>query len=460
MQHAKDFQRRIIETLAPGTKRFPRGCVLLMDMGTGKTFVSIQVIMQRLTEGKRVLVVVPATKVLDWKEEFLKWTDLGENDIHIVDRHSKMDIGRIWVGSYSMVTKMVPGRFRWTHIILDESQSIKDRESQQASMLIPVLKKAEYVLLLTGTIAPNAPWEMYTQLDAIQPGVLGNWLDYIQKYCDATYNPHIKAWNFKGSNRMRRDELHDILNSLSIRARKADVLKLDTKKRYEIRLIMDFKEDKYLKKLYEDIQSKKKLLQSMCRQKNLGKRESSQRDQLVGELVKVSTEAKMDTALSWIKELLEKDDEQLIIFATSIDVMNTIHQYISLKLGLTCFTINAKKNSSPAKRFQLVNDFQKNKYRVAILGLKACNSGINLTPCFRTVYFQFDYVPGTLMQAECRTDRIGAVRQTEHYYLIGDNTYDDNIIEKIKKKDSVLSEIVDSEGSELLFDETTVYELN
>ena len=87
IQKVKDYQIESIQFVWSnicGTEN-GSGCLLALEMGLGKTLCSIAVITTFLKNniGKRVLVVVPATVVQNWEDEFAKWLIDVEDKINI-----------------------------------------------------------------------------------------------------------------------------------------------------------------------------------------------------------------------------------------------------------------------------------------------------------------------------------------------------------------------------------------
>ncbi len=56
------------------------------------------------------------------------------------------------------------------------------------------------------------------------------------------------------------------------------------------------------------------------------------------------------------------------------------------------------------------------------------------------------WVPGMLSQATDRIHRIGQENKTNIYYLMGNNSIDEVIMNTIKKKTSIIKAILEGEG--------------
>lgn len=77
------------------------------------------------------------------------------------------------------------------------SHYIKNSKTKRAEALLPLLRKARRLVLLSGTPALSRPEELYTQLDALRPGVFGSWTAFAKRYCNAHHGRF--GWDTKVS---------------------------------------------------------------------------------------------------------------------------------------------------------------------------------------------------------------------------------------------------------------------
>jgi SWI/SNF-related matrix-associated actin-dependent regulator 1 of chromatin subfamily A len=68
-------------------------------------------------------------------------------------------------------------------VIADESHFLKNAQAKRTMHSLPVLQKAKYVVLLSGTPALSRPIELFTQLQALYPTVYKNVNEYGNRYC-------------------------------------------------------------------------------------------------------------------------------------------------------------------------------------------------------------------------------------------------------------------------------------
>lgn len=216
-------------------------CILGDQMGLGKTLQAIS-IMWHYRAVWPLLVVAPSSMRGCWIDELEKWLPgLAPWDFNVI--RSGKDVkglgsSRITVVTYGLLAQpdllahVAQANFR--AIICDESHYIKSRKAKRTQSLLPLLKKAKHVLLLSGTPALSRPEELFTQIDALRPGLFGSFSKFAERYCDAKRDRF--GYNTRGASHL--DELHARLSeSVMIRRLKADVLdQLPPKRRQRVDL--------------------------------------------------------------------------------------------------------------------------------------------------------------------------------------------------------------------------------
>ena len=150
-------------------------CMLDMDMGTGKTKVAIDVIMDR-TDVRRVLIVCPKAVTEVWPSELSKHTTepyecwVGGNnksvkskaeDLNAAVKYDRRDSKLIVVLNYDATWRPPMGdllrRIGFDAIILDESHRAKAAGSKVSKYLFMLGRPVKYKLCLSGTVMANSP---------------------------------------------------------------------------------------------------------------------------------------------------------------------------------------------------------------------------------------------------------------------------------------------------------------
>src|SRR5271170_7543905 len=166
------------ETVRKVLKQF-RGRVLLADeVGLGKTVEAGMVLKEYLLRGmvERVLVLVPASLVGQWREELETKFDIPCVTTH--DPLLREDPERFWAAP-RIVASLALARRRehadrllaqsFDLVIVDEAHHLRDRASQSYKLVDSLTKR--FLLLLSATPVQNNLIELYNLLTLLKPGI-------------------------------------------------------------------------------------------------------------------------------------------------------------------------------------------------------------------------------------------------------------------------------------------------
>lgn len=238
-QFVRDHRLRSFQRVACGFVEATGGRALLAyEMGLGKTPMSIAYAWKN---HYKTLVICPASLKVNWCRQIMKFTDARATVLTGAEP-TKYDLIQLLtekpaftVINYDILgrviehkkqTKDAEGyiheehqrRFLWVEalnmakfdlIIFDESHYIKNTDSNrsQAARLL----KAERVLHMTGTPVLNRPGELWPMLTMLAPDVFPSEEIFIKQY----------TWDGKRARNV--EQLHEMLKSIMIRRRHADV---------------------------------------------------------------------------------------------------------------------------------------------------------------------------------------------------------------------------------------------
>lgn len=160
------------------------------DMRTGKTPTSLVTLAKH--GSTRNLIICTASAIFQWKEEYERW--LGKPCVAITGRPAQRhDLLTNWkhglVVSYDTfkATSRSNGMlddilsYEPTAIIIDEAHRIKDPKSATAKAIFKT-KNIPIKLALTGTPAPNKPYEIYSILHWLFPTEFKSYWGFINEY--------------------------------------------------------------------------------------------------------------------------------------------------------------------------------------------------------------------------------------------------------------------------------------
>jgi superfamily II DNA or RNA helicase len=180
------------ETVRKVLKQF-RGRVLLADeVGLGKTVEAGMVLKEYALRGmvERVLVLVPASLVGQWREELETKFDFSCATTQ--DPLLREDPERFW--AQPRIVASLPLSRRKEHaerliaqsfdlVIVDEAHHLRDRSSQSYSLVDRLTKR--FLLLLSATPVQNNLIELYNLLTLLKPGIFKTQKEFRAAYMTA-----------------------------------------------------------------------------------------------------------------------------------------------------------------------------------------------------------------------------------------------------------------------------------
>ncbi|XP_006349875.1 SWI/SNF-related matrix-associated actin-dependent regulator of chromatin subfamily A-like protein 1 isoform X1 [Solanum tuberosum] len=436
------------------------GRILLADeMGLGKTLQAIAVV-SCVRESWPVLVLAPSALRLHWASMIQQWMNIPSSEIlvvlsqcsgsnkggfKIVPSNTKKSIhldGVFNIVSYDTVSKLQDLLMASTFkvVIADESHFLKNAQAKRTSASLPLLQKAQYVILLSGTPALSRPIELFKQLEALHPTVYKNVHEYGNRYCKGgIFGVYQGASN--------HEELHSLIKAtVMIRRLKKDVLsELPQKRRQQVFLNLGEKEMRQVNALFRElevIKGKRKSAQSEEEANSLKFAEKS----LISKIYTASAEAKIPAVLDYLGTMVEANCK-FLIFAHHQSMIDSIHEYL-LKKKVGCIRIDGSTPS--ALRQDLVTDFQeKETIKAAVLSIRAGGVGLTLTAASTVIFAELSWTPGDLIQAEDRAHRIGQVSSVNVCYLLANDTVDDIIWDVVQSKLDNLGQMLDGQEKSL-----------
>ncbi|XP_018716324.2 SWI/SNF-related matrix-associated actin-dependent regulator of chromatin subfamily A-like protein 1 isoform X2 [Eucalyptus grandis] len=382
--------------------------VLIADeMGLGKTLQAIAVA-TCVRDSWPVLVLTPSSLRLHWATMIQQWLNIPSSDILLV--------------------------------IADESHFLKNAQAKRTTATLPVIKKAQYAMLLSGTPALSRPIELHKQLEALYPDVYKNVHEYGQRYCKGGF-----FGVYQGAS--NHEELHNLMKAtVMIRRLKREVLtQLPVKRRQQVFLDLADKDMKRINALFRELKGIKERIKA-CTSKEEAESLKFSEKNLINKIYTDSAEAKIPAVLDYLETVVEAGCK-FLIFAHHQPMMDAIHEFL-LKKKVGSIRIDG---STPAvARQALVTDFQeKDAIKAAVLSIRAGGVGLTLTAASTVIFAELSWTPGDLIQAEDRAHRIGQVSSVNIYYLLANDTVDDIIWDVVQNKLENLGQVLDGHENTL-----------
>ena len=210
--------------------------ILADEMGLGKTVMTIA-LLAHLAVAKADwgphLIIVPSSLVVNWELEFKRWCPSFKLLVYFgtpKERQakragwSKPDAFHVCITSYRLVTQDQAQfrRQRWSYMILDEAQNIKNFKSQRWLALLNFHTRSR--LLLTGTPLQNSVMELWSLMHFLMPNVFQSHAEF-QQWFSTPLTQAVESNSNSEETRQLIQRLHAILRPFILRRMKRDVEK-------------------------------------------------------------------------------------------------------------------------------------------------------------------------------------------------------------------------------------------
>ncbi|CAG9463977.1 unnamed protein product [Pedinophyceae sp. YPF-701] len=414
------------------------GRVLFGDeMGLGKSVQACATLAAYRDEWP-ALIITPTSLRDQWVESLEQWLHVPAREV--VALSASRDVAQIAsaharfvVVSYDLLSKeskaMLQQGFRV--VVCDEAHMIKSPTAKRTQAALPILRKANRVILLSGTPTTNRPIELYPQLQALLPKSVRSKEEYGERYCAGG-----RFGTFTGAS--HSDELHAILVAgVMIRRLKEDVTKdLPPKVRRTVELRVSDRDMAPLYPVWSQLEAVGARLKEIQARRGVSAREDAtglemEQKRIMNQLYDMSATAKVAAVQQHLASLLAAK-RKFIVFAHHQTLLNGC-EAACRRAGADFIRIDGQ---TPADdRAEKVRRFQADaNVRVAVLSIRAAGAGITLTAAALAVFAELSWTPGEHRQAEDRVHRIGQTRPVEASYLLAPKTIDDIIWETLQTK--------------------------
>jgi len=439
------------------------GC-LADDMGLGKTIQTLALLQynkenhqpvakedksnQLLLFGDEVtrltsLIIVPASLIYNWENEIKRFIPGTRVCSHKGFQRRKSVSGfsdyDIVLSSYHTVRQDIDfiSTFHFNYIILDESQVIKNAGSAIYRTMTRL--KSDYKLVLTGTPVENSLTDLWSQLNFVNPGLLGDLAFFRREFA----KPIEKAGDDEKEFNLRK-----IIKPFILRRTK-EMVAQDLPPMTEQTVFCDMTEDQF--KLYDEEKSavRNSILKSIesegmeksaivVLQGLMRLRQISNHPVMTFEDYS-SDSGKFETVLQDIESVIS-EGHKILIFSSFVKHLNLYADALNIKGIRYALLTGASTN-----REKIVNSFQNDPdNRVFLISLKAGGTGLNLTAADYVFILDPWWNPASEMQAMSRAHRIGQDKSVFIYRYISTNSIEEKIVRLQEKKSKLADTFISS----------------
>ena len=447
---------------------------LLMDMGTGKSKVDIDTTGYNFEKGKIdfALMVAPkavvanlaneiethlperiARQVVIWKPSLTKTKreelrELSKKDpktlkfllmnVEAFSSKKGVDVAEYFVKNFNVF------------MTVDESTTIKNRKAKRTKALCKIGEQCVMRRILTGSPVTRSPMDLYSQMDFLNPRILGfkSYYAFQGRYA-VVQRRTMGAHSFNHIVGFRRlDELTEKLQEHSYRVRKEDCLDLPDKVyvKREVELTKEqtsaYTQMKHLALARlgsGELATTQNVLTQIMRLQQICCGHLTDDDGTIHEV--------KSNRLSSLLDICDEIQGKAIIWATwSMDIRSITE---ALRDRFSVLSVSPLHGETPdSERQQIVESFQdrQSELRFIVGHPRTGGFGLTLTAATTVIYYSNSYDLELRLQSEDRAHRIGQTNKVTYIDLISPKTIDEKIVSalrgKIKIADQILGEDV------------------
>jgi non-specific serine/threonine protein kinase len=417
------------------------GGILADDMGLGKTVQAIAMLSKYKIDNPKmkILIVSPTSVVSNWQSEIQRFAPNMKTYVYAGLRRVLPSNIEILLTSYAIVRRDVEllKKIKWDYLILDEAQYTKNFASLTARATRSI--DAKHRLCLTGTPIENNLSELYSQLEFLNPGMLGT----LKEFRENIAGPIEKHQNVEISAHLQK-----LIKPFILRRTKDQVLtELPPKTEQIISLEMGIKQKAFYETLRQYYQTR---ILKMVDQRGIGQSKLQILEALLRlrqtccdpRLVKLDDDSgsiKLNEVVKICKELIEEGHKVLLFsqFTTMLDLIEKEFE----KNNILYKKLTGQTKS--AVRTKLIDSFQiDGNPQVFLLSLKAGGIGINLTAADYVIHYDPWWNPAVESQATDRTHRIGQNRAVTVYKMVIKDSIEEKILGLQQKKKDLIDRVI------------------
>lgn len=440
------------------------GGILADDMGLGKTIQAIAILLKSAENrpGRKLnepanqvqlslfdeefapsvnfnvpsLIVVPTSLVYNWTMEIKKFAPKLKVFLHSGGFRAK-DLNtfqqyHVIITTYGLIRNDVElfKDFYFDFIILDESQVIKNPGSKTHQAVMEL--KSRNRLVLSGTPIENTLSDLWSQMQFVNPGILGG-RSFFRKFFLTAIE--------KGNNEERKQKLKVLINPFILRRTKEEVARELPPVTEEV-VYCEMTEDQSLYYLAEKSKIRNLVLQNI--EKN-GLNNSAiyvlkaltQLRQIANHPFLIDTEYKGESGkfneIIRNIETIYSENHRVLVFSSFVKHLKLFARYFDQNnIEYSMLTGQSKNRGELVEHFQGVD-----KAHVFLISLKAGGVGLNLTNAGYVIILDPWWNPAIEDQAISRAHRIGQDKSVFIYRFISKNTIEEKIVKLQNKKSNL-----------------------
>lgn len=427
--------------------------LLLSEQGTGKSIITIysSLIRKRENNVKHCLIIVCRSSLMwNYYDEIkihtgIKSTILGsrknkQGKYVIKSNKDKLeDLQKINDKSYFIITNIhslqnkdiVKKLQYWIKkkeinmVIVDEIHLCTNPNAIMTKALLKL--NTDYKIAMTGTLITNNPLNVYVPLKFIGR-IDTTYYSFKNHFCNFGMFNNIESYK-------NLNEIKDLVDSVSIRRLRKDVL--DLPKKIVRKEFVDLSKEQ--QKIYDNIT--KDITENLDKIENIPTmlsqltrlRQATESTELLSSNIIESSK------IERTKELLKQINGKVVIFSVFSTTCDILYRELSKEYNCALLTGSTKNKNEQIEKFK--ND---ESCKIFITTIGAGGVGLNLQEAHTEIFFSVGWTYAGFVQAMDRCYRATTTEQLMVYVLIAHNTIDEHILDIVNKKKSIQDGLIDN----------------
>ncbi len=418
-------------------------CALMLDMGLGKTVITLSALLLLLYDyflSGRVLVIAPKRVAEDtWGRELEKWEHLAGLTMSKVlgtekEREAALlaDADIYVINRENVAWLCENHEWNFDTVVIDELSSFKSNKAQRFKALKKVRPKIARIIGLTGTPAPNGLLDLWPQMYLLDMGKrLGR---FIGGYREQFFLPDKRNRDIIYSYKPKagaEQKIYKLISDICISMKACDYLEMPPLVSSRVEVTMSEKE----KRLYAAMESEMVL--------SVGEDEldAGNAAALTGKLLQMANGA-----------VYGEDRKVLEIHQRKLDALEDLIEAANSKPLLVAYWFKHDRDRIK-KRFDIrdidttedIADWNAGKIPVALIHPASAGHGLNLQDGGSTiVWFGLTWSLELYQQLNARLWRQGQKNTVVIEHLITRGTVDEDVMSVLEKKDATQSALIEA----------------
>ena len=423
------------------------GC-LADDMGLGKTIQALALLayVKEQTGGATSLLIMPTSLIYNWELEAKKFVPDLKVLLYTGPTRNKDSVdfsGYDLVFTSYGITRLdvdILAKFHFHYILLDESQAIKNPASI-ISKAVNTLS-GQHRLILTGTPVENSTMDLWSQMNFINPGLLGG---------QHMFNKQFLQPIEKKQSGHKAAKLHALIKPFVLRRLKSQVATDLPEKVTQVKYSTMTEEQE---KIYENVKNyyREKIVNGI---QVLGA--NNQQFTLLRGLTQLRqlanhpklTDSAYDAGSGKLEDIVHmirstvSEGHKVLVFSQFVKHLAIVKEFLEEeKIRFSYLDGSTRDRQSQVESFQ-----QDPAIKVFLISLKAGGVGLNLTAAEYVFLLDPWWNPAVESQAIDRAHRIGQQKKVFTYKFITRNTVEEKIMALQARKTALADGLIGKEES-------------